>query len=119
MTVKLEDIESLDGEKVTLPKAKKQEPKSEEQPTPQQTAPAIRTSKNTFDLRGSRVADAERVLDEAIALANGPIWIIHGHGTGKLRQGVHSFLKQHPRVSRYEAAEQAEGGTGVTIAYVE
>ncbi|KJH72934.1 endonuclease MutS2 [Aliterella atlantica] len=119
MNVKLEDIESLDGEKVTLPKAKKPEPKSEEQPTPQQAAPAIRTSKNTVDLRGSRVADAERVLDEAIALANGPLWIIHGHGTGKLRQGVHAFLKQHSRVTRYEAAEQADGGTGVTIAYVE
>lgn len=119
MTVKLEDIESLDGEKVALPKAKKPEPKSEEQPIVQQTAPAIRTSKNTVDLRGSRVADAERVLDAAIAEANGPLWIIHGHGTGKLRQGVHAFLKQHPRVSRMEAAEQADGGTGVTIAYVE
>lgn len=119
MTVKLEDIESLDGEKVTLPKAKKPETKTEEQPVPTPAAPAIRTSKNTVDLRGSRVADAERVLDEAISVANGPIWIIHGHGTGKLRQGVHTFLKQHPRVSRYEAAEQAEGGTGVTIAYVE
>ena len=119
MTVKLEDIESLDGEKATLPKAKKPEPKTEEQPVPTPAAPAIRTSKNTVDLRGSRVADAERVLDEAISVANGSIWIIHGHGTGKLRQGVHTFLKQHPRVSRYEAAEQAEGGTGVTIAYVE
>ncbi len=119
MTVKLEDIESLDGEKATLPKAKKPEAKTEEQPVPTPAAPAIRTSKNTVDLRGSRVADAERVLDEAISVANGPIWIIHGHGTGKLRQGVHAFLKQHPRVSRYEAAEQAEGGTGVTIAHVE
>lgn len=118
MTVKLEDIESLDGEKVTLPKAKKPEAKPEE-PVAQPAAPAIRTSKNTVDLRGSRVADAERILDEAISVANGPIWIIHGHGTGKLRQGVHTFLKQHPRISRYEAAEQAEGGTGVTIAYVE
>ncbi|MGH8001586.1 MAG: Smr/MutS family protein, partial [Brasilonema sp.] len=81
--------------------------------------PAIRTSQNTVDIRGRRVADSEIILDKAISEATGPIWIIHGHGTGKLRQGVHAYLHQHPRVSRYEAAEQADGGTGVTIAYVD
>ncbi|MUG97865.1 endonuclease MutS2 [Scytonema sp. UIC 10036] len=117
MTVKLEDVESLDGQKaepVTKPK-----PAPAPTPTPApQPAPAIRTSKNTVDIRGRRVPDAEIILDKAISEANGPIWIIHGHGTGKLRQGVHAFLQQHPRVSRYEAAEQADGGSGVTVAYV-
>jgi DNA mismatch repair protein MutS2 len=99
MTVKLQDIESLDGQKpepiVT--------PKATPAPTtpPPQAAPAIRTSKNTVDLRGKRVADAEIELDKAISEANGPIWIIHGHGTGKLRQGVHAYLQQHPRTSRW------------------
>ncbi|ALF56451.1 DNA mismatch repair protein MutS [Nostoc piscinale CENA21] len=116
MTVKLQDIESLDGQKAE-PIVK---PKPTPAPTtpPPQAAPAIRTSKNTVDLRGKRVADAEIELDKAISEANGPIWIIHGHGTGKLRQGVHGFLQQHPRVSSYEAAEQADGGSGVTIAHV-
>ncbi|MBD2596669.1 endonuclease MutS2 [Nostoc spongiaeforme FACHB-130] len=116
MTVKLQDIESLDGQKAE-PIVK---PKPTPAPTtpPPQAAPAIRTSKNTVDLRGKRVADAEIELDKAISEANGPIWIIHGHGTGKLRQGVHAFLQQHPRVSSYEAAEQADGGSGVTIAHV-
>jgi DNA mismatch repair protein MutS2 len=54
---------------------------------PPQSVPVIRTSQNTIDLRGSRVADAEMVLDRAISEATGPLWIIHGHGTGKLRQG--------------------------------
>ncbi|KYC36243.1 DNA mismatch repair protein MutS [Scytonema hofmannii PCC 7110] len=116
MTVKLEDVESLDGQKAE-PVAK---PKPAPAPTPTpQPAPAIRTSKNTVDIRGRRVPDAEIILDKAISEANGPIWIIHGHGTGKLRQGVHAFLQQHRRVSRYEAAEQTDGGTGVTVAYVQ
>ncbi|GBE92118.1 endonuclease MutS2 [Nostoc cycadae] len=116
MTVKLQDIESLDGQKAEPIVKQKQTPAPT--PPPPQAAPAIRTSKNTVDLRGKRVADAEIELDKAISEANGPIWIIHGHGTGKLRQGVHAFLQQHPRVSSYEPAEQADGGSGVTIAHI-
>ncbi|MBD2438613.1 endonuclease MutS2 [Nostoc sp. FACHB-110] len=116
MTVKLQDIESLDGQKpepIAKPK-----PTPTQTPPPPQAAPAIRTSKNTVDLRGKRVADAEIELDKAISEAHGQIWIIHGHGTGKLRQGVHAYLQQHPRVSSYEPAEQADGGSGVTIAHI-
>ncbi len=116
MRVKLEDVESLSGQKpepVVKPKAAPAAPVPSAQPTP-----AIRTSQNTVDLRGRRVADAELVLDKAISEATGPIWIIHGHGTGKLRQGIHAFLQQHPQVSNFEAAEPSDGGTGVTIAYI-
>jgi DNA mismatch repair protein MutS2 len=122
MTVKLEDIESLDGKKPE-PTAKEQKKAEERNRTeskvaPSEVAPVIRTSKNTFDLRGKRVSDAEIILDKAISEANGPIWIIHGHGTGKLREGVHAFLQQHPRVTKREPAAQADGGSGVTIAYI-
>jgi DNA mismatch repair protein MutS2 len=117
MNVSLADIESLQGEKAELPQKQKAPPAPS--PVPTAEAPAIRTEKNTIDLRGSRVADAEVVLERAIASAHpGPIWIIHGHGTGKLRRGVQEFLSQHPQISRFEAAEQADGGTGVTVAYV-
>jgi DNA mismatch repair protein MutS2 len=118
MTVKLEDVESLDGQKVEPVVKEATRSKPEPKITTLPETPAIRTSKNTVDIRGRRVPDAEIILDKAISEATGPIWIIHGHGTGKLRQGIHAFLKQHPRVSRYEAAEQADGGTGVTIAYI-
>jgi DNA mismatch repair protein MutS2 len=122
MTVKLEDIESLDGKKPepTAKEQKKAEERSrtESKVAPPEPAPVIRTSKNTFDLRGKRVSDAEIILDKAISEANGPIWIIHGHGTGKLREGVHIFLKQHPRVTKWEPAAQNDGGSGVTIAYI-
>ncbi|QLE46792.1 endonuclease MutS2 [Nostoc sp. C057] len=116
MTVKLQDVESLDGQKPEpVVKAK---PAPAAVTPPPQNVPEIRTSKNTIDLRGKRVADAEYILDKAISEATGPVWIIHGYGTGKLRQGVHAFLQQHPRVNNYEPAEQADGGTGVTVAHI-
>ena len=46
------------------------------------------------------------------------VWIIHGKGTGKLRDGVQAYLKQHALVERYEIAEKNDGGAGVTIAYL-
>ncbi|MEH2244153.1 endonuclease MutS2 [Nostoc sp.] len=116
MTVKLQDVESLDGQKpepVIKPK-----PAPVAVTPPPQSVPEIRTSQNTIDLRGKRVADAEYILDKAISEATGPVWIIHGYGTGKLRQGVHAFLQQHSRVNNYEPAEQADGGTGVTVAHI-
>jgi DNA mismatch repair protein MutS2 len=60
------------------------------------------------------------MMEQAIAQAyeSGVLWIIHGHGTGKLRQGVHAFLQHHPQVERYELASRADGGAGVTLAYL-
>lgn len=129
MTVLLEDVESLEGEKaVTRQKAAEAEAKAASQaakakpqpPEPEPaTVPIIRTSRNTIDIRGSRVSDAEPVIERAIQDApGGALWIIHGHGTGKLRQGIQEFLKQHPQVDRFELASRNEGGAGVTIAYL-
>ena len=86
----------------------------------QEPKPAIRTSQNTLDIRGSRVADAESEIERAIgqALASGVLWIIHGKGTGKLREGVHEFLKRHPLVDRFELSGRSEGGAGVTVVHL-
>ncbi|WP_370527477.1 endonuclease MutS2 [Trichocoleus sp. FACHB-46] len=118
MTVKLQDVESLDGQKPEI--VAKPKPAPEPAPVEVKPAPVIRTSRNTVDIRGSRVADSEATLEAAIreAQSQGTVWIIHGHGTGRLRQGVHEFLKHHPQVERFELAEQAEGGSGVTVAYL-
>ncbi|MFG6096505.1 endonuclease MutS2 [Leptothoe sp. ISB3NOV94-8A] len=121
--VDLSDIESLTGQKTATSK-----PAAEKAPEKRRTtvkvakkepeAPAVRTSKNTIDLRGMRVAEAEADLENFIAKSTGPIWIIHGHGTGKLKRGVREFLKRHPQVQSFDNAEQADGGTGVTVAQV-
>jgi len=138
MTVKLADIESLDGQKPELSKraegqggrgAEGQGGRGAEARVPSSTSPtpqipsspvAVRTSQNTIDLRGMRVADAEREVDQAFsaAIESGMLWIIHGKGTGQLRKGIQEFLESHPLVSRYELAPTAEGGSGVTIAYL-
>ena len=115
MTVPLEDVESLDGQKAEIV-VKKKTPQAVVSPPPT----PIRTSQNTIDLRGSRVADAEFELEQAIgqAISSGVLWIIHGKGTGKLREGVHAFLAQHPLINRFELAGQSDGGSGVTVAYL-
>ena len=119
MTVELQEIESLDGKKVEII-TKPSPPPPQSPSVAKSPPPLIQTSQNTVDIRGSRVAESEADLEKAIALATnyGLLWIIHGKGTGKLRQGVHEFLERHPQVSRYELAPQKEGGTGVTIAYL-
>jgi DNA mismatch repair protein MutS2 len=119
MTVGFEDVESLDGQKATLPIPKTEKINQEVHSHPIQPQQlTMRTSANTLDLRGSRVADAELELERAIAHGNGCLWIIHGHGTGKLRTGVQEFLRHHPQISHFEMASQADGGSGVTIAYL-
>jgi len=119
MTVDLSDIESLKGEKAEP--VEKKPPKSQAtQPVAKAIpeAPMIKTESNTVDLRGMRVSEAESEIEVAIAQAKGPLWIIHGHGTGKLRRGVQEYLKLHPQVKSFEAAEQIDGGKGVTVAKI-
>ena len=120
MSISLTEIESLDGQKAEVkPKAKpaKTTAKSTQTSKPPVT---VRTSKNTLDIRGSRVANAEIDIDNALAAAieSGVLWIVHGKGTGRLRQGVHEFLQRHPLVDKFELAPQKEGGSGVTIVYL-
>jgi DNA mismatch repair protein MutS2 len=87
-------------------------------PPPPATAPLnLRTSHNTLDLRGKTVAEAEAILEAHLAQAPpGPVWIIHGHGTGRLRAGIRAYLQNHPRVQSFAAAPPHEGGSGVTVA---
>ena len=115
MMVDLSDIESLKGEKAE-PVEKKPKVQAIAKTLPE--APMVKTESNTVDLRGMRVSEAESVIEEAIQSARGPLWLIHGHGTGKLRRGVQEYLKMHPQVKSFEVAEQVDGGKGVTIAKI-
>ncbi len=72
-----------------------------------------------LDLRGERYEDAlirvEKYIDDAL-LANYPqVSIIHGKGTGALRQGVQDFLKGHRSVKGFRYGGPGEGGLGVTV----
>jgi DNA mismatch repair protein MutS2 len=73
-----------------------------------------------LNLIGKTTADAEyeidRFLDEAYLAALPRVRIIHGFGTGALKNFVHHFLKGHPHVSKFAFAPQDQGGNGATIA---
>ncbi|MEO0854388.1 MAG: Smr/MutS family protein, partial [Cyanobacteria bacterium J06648_11] len=85
-------------------------------PQPEDPAPNVRTSQNTLDLRGMRIGEAEREMEDAIAVAPpGAMWLIHGRGTGKLKAGVRAYLKLHPRVTEFADATHEDGGAGVTV----
>ena len=120
MTVSLADIESLQGEKPDIPAKKKSQSEKTKKTEKPEKRPVIRTEKNTLDLRGKRVSESEIEIDRALSqlMDFGALWIIHGKGTGQLRKGVQEFLKTHPIVERFELASQAEGGMGVTVAYL-
>ncbi len=73
-----------------------------------------------LNLIGQTTSDAEyeidRFLDEAYLAALPKIRIIHGFGTGALKNFVHHFLKGHPHVAKFGFAPSDQGGNGATIA---
>ena len=73
-----------------------------------------------LDLRGQRADDAldqlERYLDAAYLAGLPFVRIIHGKGTGKLRQAVREALGTHPHVNNFQPGAPNEGGDGVTVA---
>ncbi len=78
-----------------------------------------RTISQTLDLRGYRVEEAldeiEAYLDKASLVNLSPVYIIHGHGTGALKQVIREYLMHSPYVAKYRPGESAEGGDGVSV----
>ncbi|HEX9704847.1 MAG TPA: Smr/MutS family protein [Gemmatimonadales bacterium] len=81
---------------------------------------ASTTATTEVSLRGMRVDEADAVLERALdqaVLADLPyLRIIHGKGTGVLRQLVYERLSGDPRVKRFGFAPANQGGHGVTVA---
>ncbi|MDY0000657.1 MAG: endonuclease MutS2 [Polyangia bacterium] len=81
-----------------------------------------REPQTTCDLRGLRVDEAEealaRFLDRMILEGAQSALIIHGHGTGALRQTVRLVLKGTPQVRSFRPGGQGEGGDGVTVVFL-
>lgn len=76
--------------------------------------------KMDLDLRGYNVEDSireiDQFLDDALLAGLHSVSIIHGHGTGVLRKGVHEYLRNHRNVKSFRLGGQGEGGVGATIA---
>lgn len=57
----------------------------------------------------------DKFLDDSYIASLQTVHIVHGKGTGKLRAGIHGYLKTHPHVKSYRLGTFGEGETGVTI----
>ena len=57
----------------------------------------------------------DKYLDNCYLAKLSTCRIVHGKGTGKLREGIHSFLKTHPHVKSYRLGTFGEGEMGVTV----
>lgn len=79
-----------------------------------------RTVKTEVDLRGmdgeQALVELEKYLDDAVVSGLHQVTIIHGKGTGVLRNVVQQRLKGHPHVKSFRLGKYGEGETGVTIA---
>ncbi len=71
------------------------------------------------DVRGMRADDAlaevESFLDRGMRSGEEAALIIHGHGTGALKQAIREFLSASPYIRMYRPGENHEGGDGVTV----
>jgi DNA mismatch repair protein MutS2 len=75
-----------------------------------------------LNLRGKLVEEGleelERYLERAYSSGLLFVRIIHGKGTGKLREAVRNALKSSPYVASFEEPKDSEGGAGVTVAKI-
>lgn len=82
----------------------------------------IQTSENTVDLRGLRAheatAMAEQFLDRSLNAGRKVAFLIHGHGTGALREAVREAIRSSSYVAKSRPGVQGEGGDGVTVVWL-
>ena len=78
-----------------------------------------RSVASSLDLRGARVEEAlealNRYLDDAALAGLDKALIIHGMGTGAVRDAVRSTAGSHPLVKSMRPGQRGEGGDGATI----
>lgn len=112
LRAKLSDLERRQFVPIVQPEIKPEVVSSKSSFTP---SPGMEVS-----LRGKMVEDGldelEQYLEKAYAAGLPFVRIVHGKGTGKLREAVREHLKKHPYISSFEEARDNEGGAGVTIA---
>lgn len=110
ITVDLSDIELLESEGAKTPV---QSSSGAQGMSPPANVP------NELDLRGLPVEEAlesvDSYLDKAVLSSWDQVRIIHGKGTGALKEAVHSYLSKHKKISSFRLGRWGEGDTGVTV----
>jgi DNA mismatch repair protein MutS2 len=83
---------------------------------------AFQTRDNTVDVRGLRTDDALSMmiqfLDRSLNEGRRVAFVVHGHGTGALKEGLRKELKSSPYVAHFRPGESSEGGDGVTVVWL-
>ncbi|MFZ9566361.1 MAG: endonuclease MutS2 [Vulcanococcus sp.] len=115
LNLELAAIEGLHGEKPDPPQP---QVAIRSRRNPASRGPEVRTERNTIDVRGMRVHEAEAAVEEQLRAANGPLWVIHGIGTGKLKRGLREWLATVSYVERVSDAAQGDGGQGCSVIWV-
>ena len=78
--------------------------------------PSIQTSYNTVDVRGRTASEAEDEVAATVASSRpGWLFVVHGVGTGRVRNAVLGMLRRHPRVQRVEEQEGSQGGCSMAL----
>jgi len=103
--------------------------KGQEEDSPKEKMPSVSTQRSAvgtkspgieLNLRGKLVEDGldelERYLERAYSSGLLFVRIVHGKGTGKMREAVRNALKGSPYVASFEEPKDNEGGAGVTVA---
>jgi DNA mismatch repair protein MutS2 len=87
-------------------------------PTPPDSQPSAGPTAEV-NVIGQRLDEAidmvEKALDQALLSGAGRLRVIHGHGTGRLRDGLREHLRTHGSVATLRPADAREGGNGATI----
>ncbi len=78
----------------------------------------VQSASREVDIRGVTVEEGEAILDkfldDAVMAGLTDVLVIHGKGTGALRKGIRTYLKNHQHVKGIQIAELNEGGDGAT-----
>lgn len=106
----------MDEDKLVLQNSNQENTKKPKRKVTASVKPRVTTE---LDLRGVRYEEAmdklSKYIDAALLNNYETVTIIHGHGTGALREGVQSLLKRHSQVETFNYATANQGGTGATI----
>ncbi len=82
----------------------------------------LATRDSSVDVRGMRADDAVAMattfLDRSLNDGRRIAFVVHGHGTGALREAIRSELKTSPYVARFRAGDTSDGGDGVTVVWL-
>ncbi len=111
--VSLIEVESLDGQKAEMNP-------SVQVKTSQvrKNLSLVRTKKNTLDVRGLRVHEAEGVIEEKLRNCSGALWVIHGIGSGKLKKGLREWFDSLSYIEKVADAEPHDGGPGCSVVWM-